>query len=102
MIFAGLSVATREYRTTAATSQECWVTQVVRWSGPAAAVVRVKTSADVIVAVPRELPPRRALGLAKLVLDDREYAELSRKIRPTPWRDAGDHSRLAPVTPHRH
>lgn len=84
MIFEALSVARREHRTTTAVWQECWVTQVVRWSGPAAAVVRVKTSADVIVALPRELPPHRALGLAKLVLDDREYAELSRKIGPTP------------------
>ena len=86
MIFEALSVARREYRNAATASQECWVTQVVRWSGPAAAVVRVKTSAEVIVALPCELPPRQALGLAKLVLDHREYAELSRKIRPPPSR----------------
>jgi len=42
----------------------------------------VKTSAEVIVALPSEIPPREALGLAKLVLDNREYAELSRKIGP--------------------
>ena len=55
--------------------------QVVRWSGPTA-VVRVKTPADVIVALPDKLPPHQALGLARLVLDGREYAELSRKIKP--------------------
>jgi hypothetical protein len=52
----------------------------MRWSGPA--VVRLKISSDVIVALPCELRPQQALGLAKLVLDDREYAELSRKIKP--------------------
>jgi len=56
------------------------VTQVIRWSGPPA-VVRVKTPADVIVALPRELPRHQALGLARLVLNSREYAELRRQIK---------------------
>jgi hypothetical protein len=81
MISAAPSVATGEHRTAAA-SQELWVTQIVRWSGPPA-VVRVKTPADVIVALPYKLPPHQALGLARLVLDSREYAELSRKIKPS-------------------
>src|SRR5215469_7630992 len=69
----------REERSAAAASQECWVTQIIRWSGPRA-VVRVKTAADVIVALPSALPPHEALGLAKLVLDGSEYAELAREI----------------------
>jgi hypothetical protein len=77
MIFRALNVARGD--STAAATQEYWVTQVVRWSGPPA-VVRVKTPADVIIALPRNLPAHQALGLAKLVLDGREYAELSRKI----------------------
>lgn len=80
MISAALSVAWREYRTAAA-AQEYLVTEVVRWSGPPA-VVRVKTPADVIVVVPSGLPPHEALGLARLVLDSGEYAELRRKIKP--------------------
>jgi hypothetical protein len=62
--------------------QEWFVTRVVRWSGPPA-VVRVQTPADVVVAVPRGLPQHDVLGLARLVLSGREYAELCRKIRPT-------------------
>ena len=81
MISAALSVEVRDYRYAVAASQEHWVTQVIRWSGPPA-VVRVKTPADVIVALPRKLPPHQALGLAKLVLDSREYAEFCRKIKP--------------------
>src|SRR5258708_24595277 len=81
MISGGLAWAEGEHRTAAVASQECWVTQVVRWSGPPA-VVRVKTPADVIVALPCKLSPRQALCLARLVLDDREYAELRRKIKP--------------------
>jgi len=75
------NVARREYRTAAAASRECWVTQVVRWSGPPA-VVRVRTSTDVIVALPRRLRSDQVLGLAKLVLDSREYADFCRKISP--------------------
>ena len=78
MIFAGLNVAKGNARA-AQPTQEHWVTQVFRWTGPPA-VVRVKTPADVIVALPRDLPARQALGLAKLVLNGREYAEFSRKI----------------------
>jgi hypothetical protein len=55
--------------------------RVVRWSGPPA-VVRVQTPVDVIVAVPRELSQHDVLGLARLVLSGREYAELRRKTRP--------------------
>jgi len=55
--------------------------RVVRWSGPPA-VVRVETPVDVIVAVPCELPRHDVLGLARLVLSGREYAELRRKTRP--------------------
>ena len=76
------NVARREYRTAAAASRECWVTQVVRWAGPPA-VVRVKTATEVVVALPYALPPDEALDLARLVLDGREYAELNRKIKPT-------------------
>jgi hypothetical protein len=61
--------------------QEWFVTRVVRWSGPPA-VVRVQTPADVVVAVPCGLPRRDVLGLARLVLSGREYAELRRKIKP--------------------
>jgi len=57
------------------------VTRIIRWTGPPA-VVRVETSSEVIVALPGELPPHQALGLARLVLNSREYAELSRKIKP--------------------
>jgi hypothetical protein len=81
MISAAPSVARREHRTGAVATQECSVTQVVRWSG-LPAVVRVKTPADVIVALPCKLPHHQAFGLARLVLDDREYAELRRKIKP--------------------
>lgn len=75
------SVMQREHRTAAARSQEYPVTQVVRWSGPPA-VVRVKTPADVIVVLPTELAPSQALGLARLVLDHREYTQLCRTIEP--------------------
>src|SRR5215469_9126401 len=61
--------------------REWFDTRVVRWSGPPA-VVRVQTPADVIVAVPSGLPRHDVLGLARLVLSGREYAELRRKIRP--------------------
>jgi hypothetical protein len=61
--------------------QEWFVTRVVRWSGPPA-VVRVQTPADVVVAVPCGLTRHDVLGLARLVLSGREYAELRRKIRP--------------------
>ena len=55
--------------------------RVVRWSGPPA-VVRVQTPSDIIVAVPSRLPRQDVLGLARLVLSGREYAELRRKISP--------------------
>ena len=54
-------------------------TRVVRWSGPPA-VVRVKTRADLIVAIPSKLPRREVLDLASLVLSGREYRELPHKI----------------------
>jgi hypothetical protein len=57
------------------------VTRVVRWSG-FPAVVRVKTDADVIVAIPRELPRHEVLDLASLVLTGREYQELRYRIPP--------------------
>ena len=38
---------------------------------------------DVVVALPRELSRQKALGLARLVLSGREYAELARQIRPS-------------------
>jgi len=87
MIFVTPSVAGKGWRKPHPASEEQYVTHVVRWSGPRA-VVRVETAAEVVVALPRELPPREALGLAKLVLDQREYAELSRKIRPPQSRPA--------------
>ena len=58
-------------------------TRVVRWSGPPA-VVRVKTRADLIVAIPSKLPRREVLDLASLVLSGREYQELRHKIEPAP------------------
>lgn len=56
-------------------------TRVVRWSGPQA-VVRVKTRADVIVAIPRGLPSHEVLGLACLILNQREYSELREIVAP--------------------
>ena len=81
MIFLPPSVDRNGLRKPHPASKELLVTQVVRWSGPPA-VVRVKTAADVVVALPYELPLRQVLGLAKLVLNHHEYAELSRKISP--------------------
>jgi hypothetical protein len=81
MISAAPSVAMKAVDETAVSrSQEHWVTRVVRWSG-LPAVVRVETAGDVVIALPRELPARKALGLARLVLDGREYAELTRKLK---------------------
>lgn len=64
--------------------------RVVRWSG-SRAVVRVQSPADVIVAVPCDIPRQDVLGLARLVLSGREYAELRRRIRPA----APGHRRLS-------
>src|SRR5215469_6215492 len=61
--------------------REWFDTRVGRWSGPPA-VVRVQTPADVIIAVPSGLSRHDVLGLARLVLSGREYAELRRKMRP--------------------
>jgi len=87
MIFSPPSVAGKGMRNPHPASKERLVTQVVRWSGTPA-VVRVETAAEVVVALPCELPTSEVLGLAKLVLSHREYAELSRKIRPPPSRRA--------------
>jgi hypothetical protein len=59
------------------------VTRVVRWSGPPA-VVRVKTRADLIVAIPSALPRHEVLDLARLVLSGREYQQLRREIEHGP------------------
>jgi hypothetical protein len=82
--------------------------RVVRWSGPPA-VVRVQTPVDVIVAVPCELPRNDILGLARLVLSGREYAELRRKMRPAGRSESGsrerrqtDNHRLKPAPARRH
>jgi len=56
------------------------VTRVVPWSG-LPAVVRVKTRADVIVAIPRGVPRHEVLDLASLVLTRREYHELRHRIQ---------------------
>ena len=86
MISVAPSVAMKAVDETAVSrSQEHLVTQVVHWSG-LPAVVRVETAGDVVVALPSELSAGQALGLARLVLNGREYAELTRKMkRPRPW-----------------
>ena len=55
------------------------VTRIVRWTGPPA-VVRVKTPADVTVAIPSDLERAEVLNLASLVLSQSEYRELCRAI----------------------
>jgi hypothetical protein len=85
MISAAPSVSRGRLPNAAAPSQEYTVTQVVRWSGPPA-VIRVKTPAEVIVALPARLAPREALDLARLVLDHREYTQLCREVRGQPFR----------------
>jgi hypothetical protein len=53
--------------------------RVVRVRTPAA-VVRVRTSHDVLVAVPGCLPPETVLVLARLVLSTAELAQLRRRL----------------------
>jgi hypothetical protein len=44
-------------------------------------VVRVKTRAELIVAIPRGVPRHEVLDLASLVLSGREYQQLCHQIR---------------------
>lgn len=71
------------------------VTQVVHWSGPPA-VVRVKTRADLIVAIPSELPRHEVLNLASLVLSGREYQQLRHEIEQAPGSGPGTSGTHAP------
>jgi hypothetical protein len=74
------------------------VTRIVRWTGPPA-VVRVKTPADVTVAIPSHLARAEVLDLASLVLSHGEYRELCRAIEGTARRGGSaqrpGHPRLA-------
>jgi hypothetical protein len=70
------------------------VTRVVRWAG-LPAVVRVKTRADVIVAIPRGLPHHDVLDLASLVLTGHEYQEFRHRIEPAPGPGPGRGTRPA-------
>jgi hypothetical protein len=74
------------------------VTRIVRWTGPPA-VVRVKTPADVTVAIPSDLARAEVLNLASLVLSQSEYRELCRAIEGTARRGGSaqppGHPRLA-------
>jgi hypothetical protein len=66
--------------------------RIVQWSG-LSAVVKVKTSKDVTVAIPEGLPRNDVLDLASLILSNREYRQLRNAITPAspagPNADAG-------------
>lgn|SRR6266566_2061440 len=51
------------------------VMRIVRWSG-VPAVLRVKTRRDVTVVIPVGIPRKDVLGLASLILSNREYQQL--------------------------
>jgi hypothetical protein len=66
--------------------------RIVRRSGLTSAVVRVRTSREVVVAIPAHLPAAKVLALARLVLSRGEYEQLRRALQPA--RD-----RTNPMTP---
>ena len=68
--------------------------RVVRVGAPPV-VVRVRTSHDVLVAVPECLPPETVLTLARLVLSSAELTQLQHRLQPghtTDTTTAGGHA----------
>ena len=51
--------------------------RIVRWPGTPATLVKVRTRAEVIVAVPARLPAARVHDLARLLLSSREFDEFA-------------------------
>jgi hypothetical protein len=58
--------------------------RIIRRAGLKAAVVRINTRREVVVAIPARLPPTAVLDLARLVLSDGEYEQLCTEVRPGP------------------
>jgi hypothetical protein len=58
--------------------------RIIRRTGLKAAVVRINTPREVVVAIPATLPQNDLLDLARLVLSDGEYRQLCRTVRASP------------------
>jgi hypothetical protein len=58
--------------------------RIIRRTGLKAAVVRIKTSREVVVAIPTTLPRTAMLDLARLVLSGGEYEQLCQAVRAGP------------------
>jgi hypothetical protein len=55
--------------------------RIIRRTSLNAAVVRISTPREVVVAIPTKLPDTAVLDLARLVLSDGEYEQLCETMR---------------------
>ena len=58
--------------------------RILRRNGLTAAVVRISTPHEVVVAIPSRLPRAVVLDLARVVLSCDEYEQLSKDVRTGP------------------